>query len=71
MIDTNTYLIPKARNTLTGQSVKTQDLTGARFTLRQRKLAQSACDQLAQKMSNRTGDSWVGYLEEYVPSYRR
>ncbi len=34
------YLLPKARNTRTGQTVKIQDLTGSRFTLAQRELAQ-------------------------------
>jgi hypothetical protein len=71
MQDTNTYLLPHAKNLTTGQNVKTQDLTGARFTLAQRKLAQSACEQLAEKMTNRTGDPWTGYLVEYVPTYRR
>jgi hypothetical protein len=66
-----TYLLPKARNLTTGQTVKTQDLTGGRFTLAQRKLAQSAADQLAEKMYNRTGDTWTGFLVEYVPSVRR
>ena len=33
-----TYLLPKARNTVTGQTIKTQDLTGTRFGLNQRGL---------------------------------
>lgn len=65
------YLLPKARNLTTGQTVKTQDLTGGRFTSKQRALAQSAADQLAEKMYNRTGDMWTGYLVEYTPTYRR
>jgi len=55
---TDRYLLPKARNTITKQTVKTQDLTGARFTL-------------AQQMTRRTGDAWVGFVEEYTPTYRR
>jgi len=66
-----TYLLPKARNTTTGQTVKTQDLTGARFTLKQRALAEDAAQQLASKMSSRTGDSWYGFVEEYTPTVRR
>lgn len=66
----NNYLLPKARNLVTGQTVKTQDLTGARFTLQQRTLAEEAARQLAVKMSQRTGDSWVGFVEAYTPTRR-
>ena len=65
-----TYLLVKARNTVTGQTVKTQDLTGTRFALSQRKLAQSMADQTAAKMSARTGVLWEGYLVEYLPTER-
>jgi len=65
-----TYLLIKARNTVTGQTIKTQDLTGARFTLKQRKLAQDMADQTAAKMSARTGQLWEGYLVEYQPTER-
>lgn len=65
------FLLPKARNLTTNQTVKTQDLTGARFTLGQRTLAESVACQLAEKMTARTGDSWVGFVEEYTPTVRR
>jgi hypothetical protein len=65
------YLLPMARNTVTGQTVKTQDLTGTRFTLAQRRLAEDMADQCAAKMTARTGDSWQGFVTEYTPSYRR
>ena len=65
------YLLAKARNTVTGQTVKNQDLTGSRFTLQQQNLAQSSADQLAEKMTARTGESWQGFVETYTPSYRR
>lgn len=65
------FLLPKARNLVTGQSVKTQDLTGHRFTQNQRALAENAAQELAAKMSERTGDSWVGFVETYTPSVRR
>jgi hypothetical protein len=65
------YLLSKARNTVTGQTVKNQDLTGARFKLSQRNMAQEVADQLAVKMSARTGDVWVGFVEAYTPSERR
>ena len=65
------YLLPKARNSVTKQTVKTQDLTGARFTLAQRSLAMEVAEQTAVKMTQRTGDAWVGFVEEYTPTYRR
>jgi hypothetical protein len=68
---TEQYLLPKARNTVTGQTVKTQDLTGARFTQRQRVLAEDMARQLAEKMTARTGDVWQGFVESYTPSQRQ
>ena len=68
---TEKFLLPKARNLVTGQTVKTQDLTGARFTLGQRTLAEAAAVQLAEKMSSRTKQSWSGFVEEYIPSQRK
>jgi hypothetical protein len=65
------YLISKARNTHTGETVKNQDLTGGRFTLAQRQLCQAMADQLAAKMTARTGHAWVGFCEEYTPTHRR
>jgi hypothetical protein len=64
------YLLAKARNTITGQTVKNQDLTGARFTLQQRFLAEDSARQLAEKMTARTGDAWVGFVESYTPTVR-
>ena len=65
------YLVTKARNIVTGQTVKNQDLTGARLELRQRVLAEDLADQLAAKMSRTTGDTWQGFVEVYTPSERR
>jgi hypothetical protein len=65
------FLLSKARNTLTGQTVKNQDLTGARFTLAQRTMCQEVADQLAARMTARTGESWVGFCEAYTPSQRQ
>jgi len=64
------YLLAKARNTITGQTVKNQDLTGARFTLQQRFLAEDSARQLAEKMTARTGDTWLGFVEAYTPTER-
>jgi hypothetical protein len=65
------FLLGKARSLLTGQTVKNQDLTGMRYTLAQRALCQEAADQLAAKMTARTGETWVGFCEAYVPTVRR
>lgn len=66
-----TYLLPKARNLQTGQTVKEQDLTGGRFTSAQRSLCEEAAQRLAQKMQAKTGEGWVGFVEQYVPTHRR
>lgn len=65
------YLLPKAKNLTTGQTVKEQDLTGVRYELNQRFLAEKAAERLADKMSIRTKEPWVGFIEEYEPSVRR
>lgn len=65
------YLITKARNIVTGQTVKNQDLTGARLELRQRALAEELADQLAAKMTRNTGQTWKGFVEVYTPTFRR
>jgi hypothetical protein len=65
------YLLPMARNTVTGQTLKTQDLTGARFTMGQRVLAEDMAQQLAHKLTARTGDQWQGFVQTYTPSVRR
>ena len=65
------YLITKARNILTGQTVMEQDLTGARFELRQRVLAKNQADLLAAKMTRNTGETWQGFVEVYTPSARK
>ena len=67
----STYLLPKAKNLTTGQTIKQQDLTGARFTHSQRALAEDLADRLAEEMSARTREPWVGFVEEYTPTVRR
>lgn len=64
------YLLPMARNTVTGQTVKNQDLTGTVFTQRQRILAEDIAGQLAQRMTARTGDQWQGFVKLYTPTHR-
>jgi hypothetical protein len=60
------YLLPKARNILTGQTVYTKDLTGGKIAIHQRKIADLLAQQLADKMSVRTGDQWQGFVAEYT-----
>lgn len=67
----NKYLLPKAINQRTRQTVKEQDLHGGRFEIHQRALAQQQADFLAERMAKRTGDEWKGFVEEYVPTERR
>lgn len=66
-----TFLLPKAINLRTLQTVKQQDLTGGRFTLNQRSLCQQQADILAKKMTERTGDTWEGRVVEYTPTERQ
>jgi hypothetical protein len=61
------YLVTKARNIVTGQTVKNQDLSGARLELRQRALAETLAAQLADKMTRSTGQEWRGFVEVYTP----
>ena len=60
-----------ARNSVTGQTVKTQDLTGTIFTQKQRVLAEQVADQLAVRMTARTGESWLGFVKLYTPTVRQ
>jgi len=64
------YLLPMARSTVTGQTIKSQDLTGTRFTQKQRVLAEDMARQLAERMTARTGDTWQGFVKLYTPSER-
>jgi hypothetical protein len=68
---TETYLLPKAVNLVTGQTVKQQDLTGARFKLSQRAICEEMAQRLADTMTQRTGESWAPQVVEYTPTYRR
>lgn len=64
------YLLPMARNSITGQTVKNQDLNGTVFTQSQSVLAEQVADQLAHRMTARTGVTWLGFTRLYTPTYR-
>jgi hypothetical protein len=68
---TKQYLITKARNIITGQTVMEQDLTGQRFELRQRALAQDQANRLADKMTRSTGAAWRGFVEVYTATEKK
>lgn len=65
-----TYLLPKAINLETRQTVKQQDLTGGRFTLAQRALCQEQAELLARQMTARTRQPWAAQVFEYTPTER-
>jgi hypothetical protein len=61
------HLIAKARNEVTKVTVMHKDLSGSVFTERHRELGEDFARQYALKLTQRTGQKWTGYLEEYVP----
>lgn len=60
------YLMPKARNQLTGETVMEKNLTGSRLELRQRALAETQARVLAEKMTRKTTDPWRGFVDVYT-----
>ena len=65
------FLIPKARNLRTGQTVKQQDLTGRRYMPQERSLVQQQADILARSMAQRGQDQWLGFVDVYtVPTVK-
>ena len=64
------YLLPMARNTITGVTVKNQDLNGVHYSESQRVLAEGLANQLAEKMTARTKEPWVGFVKLYTPTTR-
>jgi acetyl-CoA carboxylase carboxyltransferase component len=61
------FLLPMARNTVTGETVKTQNLGGEHFNRTQEPLAKMVAKKLAEDMTARSGQEWVGFLREYNP----
>ena len=62
------YLMPKARNLRTGQTVKQQYLAGRRYMPHEHRLAQQQADSMAQSMTQRGQDTWQGFTESYTVS---
>jgi len=65
------YLIAKARNTVTGETVMHRNLGTARFRLDQRRLAEDFATQYAKKLSDRFQQPWTAFVEEYTPGRNR
>ena len=59
------YIMPMARNTRTGQTVKSQDLTGQRLQPHQHPEAQLLANRLAAQMTLRGRDSWQPLVQSY------
>jgi hypothetical protein len=60
------YLMPKARNLRTGQTVKQQDLAGRRYMPHESKIAQQTADDLALAINKRGQDIWRGFVDVYT-----
>ena len=65
------YIIPMARNIRTGETVKSQDLSGTRYIPSQRRECQLLAERLADQMTQRGQDTWRGFVRAYTPSERR
>ena len=65
-----TRLIAKARNETTKVTLQNRNLNSDNFAMNQRKLAQDFSNKYAEKLSERTGDTWTGFVEEYTPGTR-
>jgi hypothetical protein len=59
------YIIPMARNTRTGATVKSQDLSGARFIPSQRRECRLLAERLADQMTQRGTDTWSAVIQPY------
>ena len=60
-----TYFMPAARNTTTEQRVKSQDLSGQRFSRFEQAEAWLHAERLADLQTRRNRETWVAELIEY------
>jgi len=61
----NIYYMPAARNTTTGQRIKSQDLSGQRFSRFEQAEAWLHAERLAGLQTARDRETWVAELIEY------
>ena len=59
------YIMPMARNLRTSETVKSQDLSGARYIPSQRKEYQLLAERLANQMTLRGPDTWQPVIQPY------
>ena len=59
------YIMPMARNGRTGQTVKSQDLSGPRLIPSQRRECQLLAERLADQMTVRGVDTWTAVVRPY------
>ena len=59
------YIMPMARNLRTRETVKSQDLTGARYIPSQRRECQLLAERLANQMTQRGPDTWAAVVRPY------
>jgi hypothetical protein len=59
------YIIPMARNTRTGETVKSQDLSGTRYIPSQRRECRLLAERLADQMTQRGTDTWCAVIQPY------
>ena len=60
------YIMPMARNLRTRETVKSQDLSGARYIPSQRKECQLLAERLANQMTQRGPDTWAAVIQPYT-----
>ncbi len=60
------YILPMARNLRTGQTVKTQDLSGRRLRPDQIRECQMMADRLAEQMTQRGVDQWEPVVKTFT-----
>lgn len=65
------FILPMARNTRTGQTVKQQNLHGTRYNQTQRAECQRIANLMAESLTERSGDLWTGFVQPYTPTERR
>jgi len=61
----STYYMPAARNTTTGQRIKSQDLSGQRFSRLEQDQAWLHAERLAELQTKRNRETWIPELIEY------
>jgi hypothetical protein len=59
------YIMPMARNLRTGETVKSQDLSGIRYIPSQRRECQLLAQRLADQMTLRGQDTWTAVIQSY------